>query len=178
MLGTANKIAIACSLFLASFVRMAAAEEVVATETFCRDWFGLNAHVAPMALANTNIVVSAVTLDGHTSGWIFRTDQVPPSCKGKRGQISMLVALGTDARIKGLSVIAHHEDPQYFRRLKRSFFSQFQDVRAGDKGVQIDAVTRATLSSRAIIRDVMEGAQVVIAQPEVATQLNSTDKGG
>jgi len=169
---------IVCGLFLMSYTEMATAADIVATEAFCHDWFGQSAHAAPMTLSNTNIIVNTVTLDGHPSGWIFRTDQVPPSCKGKRGQITVLVAIGTDARIKGLSVIAHREDPQYFRRFKKSFFSQFTEIRADDTAVKIDAVTRATLSSRAIIRDVMEGAKNVIALPEVAAQLNSLNKGG
>jgi len=167
------------SLFLILHVTCTAAgDEGGAVHLFCHNWFGKEALSTPLSLTDTNIIVSAVTLDGQPSGWIFRTDQVPPSCKGKRGQIAVLVAIGTDARIKGLTVLAHQEDPPYFRRLKDSFFSQFRDKRAGDEAVKIDAVTRATFSSKAIIRDVMEGAKNVISLPEVAAQLKSPNKGG
>jgi uncharacterized protein with FMN-binding domain len=99
-------------------------------------------------------------------------------CKGKRGQIAVLVALGTDARIKGLTVLAHKEDPSYFKRLKEAFYQQFRDQRVDGGTAKLDAVTKATFSSRAIIRDVMEGSQRVIALPEVAAKLSSANKGG
>lgn len=145
---------------------------------FCRDWFGQAAQAVPLTLCNTNVVVQEVTLDGRPSGWLFRTDQVPPFCKGKRGQIAVLVAIGTDAHIKGLTVLAHKEDSRYFQRLKKAFFDQFRNRRADEDPAKFEAVTKATFSSRAIIRDVMEGTRTVIAQPEVAAKLLSGKKGG
>jgi len=164
-----------CVLF---FTQAKADTDTRTPEDFCRDWFGQAAQTVPLALCNTNVVVQEVTLDGKPSGWLFRTDQVPPVCKGKRGQIAVLVAVGTDAHIKGLTVLAHKEDPRYFLRLKKVFFEQFRNQRADENLIKFDAVTKATLSSRAIIRDVMEGTRVVIAQPEVAAKLNSGKKGG
>lgn len=161
------------------FLTYAWAEHALPTdEELCRDWFGKEAQASRMALADTNAVVSEVTLDGHPAGWLFRTDQMPPVCKGKRGQIAVLVAIGTDARIKGLTVLSHTEDPNYFKRLKSSFYQQFRDQLVNSSTVKLDAVTKATLSSRAIIRDVMEGSKRVIALPEVAAKLSSTNKGG
>ncbi len=148
------------------------------TESFCHDWFGHSAHSSLLQLADTNVVVSAVVCEGETSGWIFRTDQVPPTCKGKRDQIAVLVGIGTDAKIKGVSVVSHREDARYFKRLKSSFFHQFLDRQADASEYRLDAVTRATLSSGAIIRDVMEGAKIVLAQPEVAAQRHLANKGG
>lgn len=162
-----------CGSVLLSVATLCASETVPATEAFCHQLFGSETHAAPFELADTNLVVNAVTQDGHTCGWIFRTDQVPPACKGKRGQIAVLVALGTDARIKGVTVVDHKEDAPYFKRLKSSFFRQFHDRRAGDPSVKLDAVTHATLSSRAIIRDVMEGAMNVLSQPEISAQVGS-----
>ena len=143
-------------------------------ESLCKDWFGPSAHLSPLTLGETNAVVSEVTLDGHTSGWVFRTDQIPPACKGKRGEIVLLVAVGSDARIKGLRVLSHKEDPTYFKRLKSGFFDQFRNLRADGGITKIDAVTNATLSSNAIIRDVMEGARLVVSQPEVAGKIKSS----
>lgn len=161
------------------FLTPAKADSGVPTPAdFCRDWFGQAAQAVPLTLCNTNVVVQEVTLDGRPSGWLFRTDQVPPFCKGKRGQIAVLVAIGTDAHIKGLTVLAHKEDPRYFQRLKKTFFDQFRNRHADEDLIKFDAVTKATFSSRAIIRDVMEGTRTVIAQPEVAAKLLSGKKGG
>lgn len=160
------------------FLTFAQAGTDVASEALCRDWFGKAAQTSHLALSDASAVVDEVTLDGHPAGWLFRTDQMPPVCKGKRGQIAVLVAIGTDARIKGLTVLTHKEDPTYFRRLKDSFYHQFENRLVDDGLVKLDAVTKATLSSRAIIRDVMEGSRRVIALPEVAAKLHSLNKGG
>lgn len=140
-------------------------------DAFCKTVFGMSSRLHPLAHLETNVQVSEVSRDGQTSGWLFRTDQVPPVCKGKRGEIALLVALGTDGRIKGLQVLSHKEDPSYFKRLNAAFFKQFYNRRPGAGASQIDAVTRATLSSQAIIRDVTEGARQVISLPEVAAKI-------
>jgi hypothetical protein len=145
-------------------------------DALCRSWFGPDAQVAQLALANTNAVVQEVTRDGRLSGWLFRTDQVPPACKGKRGEIVLAVAIGSDARIKGVRVLQHKEDAPYFKRLKDAFFDQFLNQRADGRQVQVDAVTRATLSSRAIIREVLEGSQAVVALPEVAGKVSKAEQ--
>lgn len=154
------------------FLRLLArADEAPAIDpAACREWFGETAQLTPMALAATNAAVSEVVCNGQTAGWVFRTDQVPPVCKGKRGEIAVLVALGLDGRIRGLRVLSHKEDPKYFGRLKAGFFQQFLNQRP-DSGVKIDAVTQATYSSKAIISDVMDGAKLVIALPEVAVKV-------
>lgn len=167
-----------CSIFLMPFAHAQADSNAQAPEVFCQSWFGQSARPTPLPLANTNVIIQEVSLGGQTSGWLFRTDQVPPVCKGKRGQIAVLVAVGTDARIKGLTVLAHKEDPRYFRRLKTAFFEQFRDRHADAPSATFEAVTQATLSSRAIIRDVTEGIKTVVAQPEIATKLISGKKGG
>lgn len=150
-------------------------EATPSSETLCRQWFGPNAQLAQQP-SQTNVLVREVTLDGHPSGWVFRTDQVPPACKGKRGEIILLVAIGTDTRIKGLQVLTHKEDPPYFKRLKHEFFDQFINRRATDEASKIDAVTRATYSSRAIIKEVMEGAKNVVAMPEVANKVTASEQ--
>ena len=155
-----------------------AGTDTPSAETLCQDWFGKTAQTSRLTLADPAVVVNEVTLDGHPAGWLFRTDQMPPVCKGKRGQIAVLVALGTDARIKGLTVLTHKEDPAYFKRLKDSFYHQFENQRIGDSAAKLDAVTKATLSSRAIIRDVLEGSKCVLTLPEVAAKLSSANKGG
>ena len=164
----------ACVAALPLFVmqaRAGTADAAPLVEALCRDWFGPEAKLEPLALFQTNMPVHEVTLEGRPHGWLFRTDQIPPACKGKRGEIVLLVGIGTDARIKGLHVLAHKEDTPYFKRLKHEFFDQFINRPANGQGTKIDAVTRATLSSTAIIREVLEGAKNVAALPEVAAKM-------
>lgn len=162
--------ALSGAIFL--FLIQALAHEALPTnEALYSEWFGAPVQVHPLSLAETNTVIDEVTRDGQTIGWAFKTDHVPPVCKGKRGEIVLLVALGLDGRIKGLQVLSYKEDTKYFKRLTPSFFRQFQNRRADADVSGIDAVTRATYSSRAIIRDVMEGSKHIIALPEVATKI-------
>jgi hypothetical protein len=167
--------AVACASLCVLCAR-ADAQVSSTTDALCHDWFGPAASLTPLALAETNAVVCEVTLDGRPSGWLFRTDQVPPVCKGKRGEIVLLVAVGSDARIKGLHVLNHKEDAPYFKRLKGGFFDQFLNRRADAETTGVDAVTRATLSSRAIIREVLEGASHVVSLPEVAAKIKSDEQ--
>lgn len=162
------------SMVIGGALASAAAERVSpALEAFGRSVFGESAHAASLPLAATNAAVCEVTVDGLTAGWVFRTDQVPPVCKGKRGEIVLFVALGVDGRIHDLSVVSHREDKKYFSRLGDAFFRQFRDKRADAGTKSVDAVTRATYSSRAIISEVMEGARVVANQPEVAAKIQT-----
>lgn len=167
---------VAALLLLASTARAAAVNAAPSAETLCRSWFGAEAVLAPLQATPTNALVRQVTRNGQPAGWIFRTDQIPPACKGKRGEIVLLVALGTDARIKGVQILSHREDPAYFKRLKSGFFDQFNNLLASGSEPKVDAVTRATLSSRAIIREVVEGARHVAALPEVACKINASQQ--
>ncbi len=150
-----------------------AATDDLCPETLSRDCFGASATLVPLPASATNAALREVRLDGQTAGWLFRTDQIPPAARGKRGEIVLLVALGADTRIKGLRVLGHREDAAYFGRLKPTFFAQFNNRRA-DAGTEgLDAVTKATLSSRAIIREVAEGAKNVLSLPEVAAKIRA-----
>lgn len=173
MFRSATQRGMVCAAALCCAAHLNAQESDSHVTAFCRSVFGDAARAAPLTLATTNLTVTAVTLDGQPAGWVFRTDQVPPACKGKRGQIAILVALDTRAQIKEVSLLSHKEDMKYFGRIKKAFYEQFRGRQAGSDYARIDAVTQATLSSRAIIRDIMEGARNVIALPAVATNLST-----
>jgi len=163
------------SAFVLLLFHTRADDALLTDEALCSEWFGAAVHEHPLTLTTTNTAINEVTSEGKTVGWVFRTDQVPPVCKGKRGEIAVLVALGVDGRIKGLHVQSYKEDKKYFARLTSSFFQQFQNRRADGDTSGIDAVTRATYSSRAIIRDVMEGAKHIASLPEVAAKIKQNE---
>lgn len=171
MFRSATQRGMVCAAAFCCAAHLNAQELDTHIHAFSRSVFGPSAQTAPLALAATNLTVTAVTLDGQPAGWVFRTDQVPPACKGKRGQIAILVALDTRAQIKEVSLLSHKEDMKYFGRIKKAFYAQFSGRHAASDYSQIDAVTQATLSSRAIIRDIMEGSRNVAALPEIASLL-------
>lgn len=111
-------------------------------------------------------------VDGALLGWLFCTDRMPPVHKGKRGEIGVLVGIKPDAALRGVWVIRSRETRKYFARIKADFYRQFpgRAVRASYRDV--DTVTRATKSSRAMVRDVFESARQLLRKPAVKQALN------
>ena len=82
--------------------------------------------------------------------------------KGYGGNIDILVGLENETTVKGVTIISHLETPGLGARVTESSFrDQFaglniDDVALKRDGGQIDAVTGATISSRAVVDAVME----------------------
>jgi hypothetical protein len=110
---------------------------------------------------------SVIGPDKELLGWAFRTDKVPPVIKGKRGEIGMLVAVSTNRTILGVSVLSHKEDQKWFRLLKPSFYAGFKGRPADKPFDDIHTITGATISSRAIIQDILQalGKILTMVQP-------------
>ncbi|MDA3926820.1 MAG: FMN-binding protein, partial [Kiritimatiellae bacterium] len=153
-----TRLSFLVSIFLILSTLVAFAKKSVTAETQSKEWFGWRAKVQPLTLQGCKIIIHSVYKKDDLQGWIFRTDQTPPLCKGKRNEIATLVAIGTDKRIKGIKVISHKEDNKYFKKLSKSFFKQFEHLSVNTDTSKLDAVTKATRSSSAIIKD----GQIVI----------------
>ncbi len=96
------------------------------------------------------------TTDAESKGYIFIT-----SAKGYGGEVSVMTAIGVDGKVKEVSILdATSETPGLGQNVaKESFYSQFEDkskditvVRnsAVDENNEVDAVTGATISSKAV----------------------------
>ena len=95
-------------------------------------------------------------------GWVFRTDRIAPVVRGRNAEIGAMVALAKDGKIAGVDVLENRETPAYFRRLTPVFFHQFVGHAVSLPPSGVDAVTGATLSSRAVIQDVFSSAAEVL----------------
>lgn len=77
--------------------------------------------------------------------------------KGYGGLIDILVGLEDETTIKGVTIVSHLESPGLGARIiSSSFRDQFVGVNIADvaltqKGGEIDAITGATISSRAVV---------------------------
>jgi len=135
-------------------------------------WFGPGTTLKPLGTNGVEKAVKQVLgADGRVRGWVFRTDEVPPAVKGMRGEIGVLTGLGTDQRITGVEVMAHREDLKWFNMLRAPFYRQFEKLPAKGGDKPVDTVTGATVSSRAIIKDVQSACQTVLALPGVQAAL-------
>lgn len=98
----------------------------------------------------------AKSAEGEALGYIFIT-----ASKGYGGEVSVMTAVGTDGKIKEISILdASNETPGLGQNVtKESFYSQFKEktadikVEKGNVGStenKVSAVTGATISSKAV----------------------------
>lgn len=95
--------------------------------------------------------------DGEKAGYAFRA-----SGSGYGGNIDILVGLDSGFGIKGVSILSQTETPGVGTRITESSFTdQFKGLSASDialksEGGKIDAITGATISSRAVVDAIRE----------------------
>jgi len=102
--------------------------------------------------------------EGEPSGWVFRTDRMAPRVRGFSDQIGILIAVSPELRIVGMKVLRSRETPGYFRRLRSTFFKQFEHHPVTHLHENVEAVSGATISSTAIIRDVSRSTTNLLGQ--------------
>lgn len=96
---------------------------------------------------------------------------VPSEAKGFGGSIRILTAVGTNERIIGYKILSHNETPGLGDKAAESpFRDQFKDKTAENLDVvknhdpaKIDAMTGATITSRAVTKAVKEGLELLDA---------------
>ena len=107
----------------------------------------------------------AAQKNGETIAYI-----VPSSSKGYGGAIKMLVAVAADGKIMDFSILEHNETPGLGDNAQKpTFRNQFAKKEAKDLTVvkdpsnheNIQAMTGATISSRAVTKAVREAAEAV-----------------
>ena len=90
------------------------------------------------------------------TGYCFNTRDIVPDEKGYYGHIEMLVALDRFGRIQNLRVLRHNETSQYVSGIEKPrFLDQFKNKGIEDRfviGEDIDGITQATISSRAVAK--------------------------
>lgn len=84
----------------------------------------------------------------------FNTKDVAPEIKGAGGHVEMQVDLNENGSIKDVKILHHNETPEYAGGItKPDFLNQFKGKNVNDPfviGEDIDAVTGATISSKAV----------------------------
>jgi transcriptional regulator of nitric oxide reductase len=97
-------------------------------------------------------------------GYAFWTMDLIPEQLGYHGHIHMLVGMDTSGRLTGVIVDRHTEPYGDFSIEPPEFAAQFKGKSIRDRfevGVDIDAVSRATITIRAAAREVRDSARMV-----------------
>ena len=175
---TKNRTALvlaAVTIVVAVRAQQPAAGDAKLADTTVRGWFPKLAARTP--LASRPEVEAVRNPKGEALGWIFRTDQIEPVVRGKRGEIGVWVALGADGMIRGVEVGVHREDKKWFDRIRAPFYKAFENRPADGSRGRPDAVTTATVSSRAMTDDVFGACRAVMGLPEVSERLAAAANG-
>ena len=114
-------------------------------------------HIEPAesALANSTGKISYFKVyetNGKLSGYIFSTEDLAPEVYGFGGKINLAIHIDTTGKLINFHIIHSNETPSYLAMLadwcrKLKGYQLFQSNPFGD----IDSVTGATISSRAIV---------------------------
>jgi hypothetical protein len=98
---------------------------------------------------------------GKLVGTVMFTDHLPPSVQGYLGQVGCAVGLTPDGRITAIFPFRHDETPYYMEMVTASgLLQQMAGIDMGKPFPALDAISGATITSRAIIKDVRLSATV------------------
>lgn len=96
---------------------------------------------------------------GHNIGVVVSTDNLSPAVQGYLGQVGCAVGLTPDGRITSVSPFRHKETPYYMEIVAGSgLLEQMAGIDMTAPFPDLDAVSGATITSRAIIDDVRHAA--------------------
>ena len=98
------------------------------------------------------------------AGLAFWTTELDPLERGYDGPIKILVGMDTAGVLAGVLVVDHHEPYGYFSVDLPEFAAQFKGKSIFDKfqpGVDVDAVSRATLSINSATRAIRDSTRIV-----------------
>ncbi len=106
--------------------------------------------------------IYTVTLDGETIGYCLES-----TSSGFGGDLTLMVGYDADATLRGVQVISHSETPGLGARVcdgEEGALSQY----AGKSGIltlgkEVDAVSGATISSRAVLKGVNQATEKLLA---------------
>jgi transcriptional regulator of nitric oxide reductase len=105
-------------------------------------------------------------------GYAFWTSDLVPGELGYHGHIHMLIGMDTRGRLTGV-IVDWHTEPYGEISIERPEFAvQFKGKSIRDRfefGVDVDAVSRATITVRAAAREIRESARMVarvVLKPE------------
>ena len=106
------------------------------------------------------LIVAALSIQARDKeeetieAYSFNTRDIAPDVGGVGGHIEMQVMLHEDGSIRDIEILSHNETPDHAAMIIESgFLEQFKGKGAGDAlivGEDIDAVTGATVSSKAV----------------------------
>lgn len=98
------------------------------------------------------------------AGYVAWTTEINPLERGYDGPIKMLMGVNTSGLITGVLVVEHHEPYGNFSVEPPAFAEQFRNKSIRDQfkpGVDVDAITRATITITSATRAIKNSARQI-----------------
>ena len=112
---------------------------------------------------------------GDLVGWVLSTEPFTYDVKGYGGQIPFLICLDVDKRITGLSLLSNNESKMFVKCIEKTGFLDSWNGLSIKEALneQIDTVTSATFTSRAIIESLKKSLHSAEKTPLRRTSITS-----
>ncbi|MBO5666787.1 MAG: FMN-binding protein, partial [Firmicutes bacterium] len=108
------------------------------------------------------------------------TQVIKTAERGYVDEIEVWTAVGADGTVKGVTIRTLHETPGVGRRVlrDRAFLKQFLGTRGDAQiGVNVDGISGATVTSKAVIRAI-NAASASVTGVDAVTEATAWGKGG
>ena len=125
------------------------------------------ATIMMMGLANTMIAKSKQTDDNvmtkQSDGtYVVNTTTLAKDVKGFKGNTPLKIYIKSNKIVK-IEPLTNRETPQYFAKVKQGLLGKWQGMKASKASTtQVDGVTGATFSSKAVKENVKRGAKYYV----------------
>lgn len=133
-----------------------------------KNWLLANANhfsTAPKSI-NSSEEMYAITLHKPFSDELYlESKNIVEGIRGYAGPVHIALFIGTDGKIAQVEHVASHETESYLRDIQQhGFYNQFKGL-ALNKAYTIEAVTGATLTTRAISQTVSQLTEIAYENP-------------
>ena len=125
------------------------------------------AAIMMMGLANTMIAKGNQTNDNvmtkQSDGtYVVNTTTLAKDVKGFKGNTPLKIYIKSNKIVK-IEPLTNRETPQYFAKVKQGLLGKWQGMKASKASTaQVDGVTGATFSSKAVKENVKRGAKYYV----------------
>ena len=110
-----------------------------------------------VAFAIQSFMVSDNTMTKEDGMFVINTTTLGKSVEGYNGPTPMKVYIKKD-KVEKIEFLKSMETPKYYAKVKRELQDKWNGLKVKDaKNLQVDAVTGATYSSEAVIKNVQLG---------------------
>lgn len=102
-----------------------------------------------------NVWNKAVDNKGKLLGYVLNSTEYSKDIRGFRGPVPVVVVTDKAQKIRKVAALGNHETPAYFKKAARGVMDKWDGKSIQKaKDVDVDGVTGATFTSKAIIKNV------------------------